>query len=219
MGIGKTECCKEYLRRSPVGRTAVVRFPAGCSFPQFLQHVGRALGVARSGNAGMIRERIVQLLGMGQRLLIIDELHQAFLTTRTDTAVKCCEFLREISDVSGCGLVLIGTELLEEHFLRGPHKEALRQLMDRGTVQVTLPSKATKQDYQKFLKAYGLNFPDPARDPEAFEILNDIIKSSGLRKLTLHLRDGLASANKRGETYAWHHFSESFNAIISLGKV
>jgi DNA transposition AAA+ family ATPase len=219
MGIGKTECISEYLRRSPVGRTAVVRFPAGASFPQFLQHVGRALGVARTGNAGNTRERITQLLAMGQRLLIVDELHQAFLTTRTDTAVKCCEFLREISDVSGCGLVLVGTEILEDAFLRGPHKEALRQLVDRGTVQVTLPARATKQDYQKFLKTYGLNFPDAAKDPEAFEILNDIIKSAGLRKLTLHLRDGLATANKRGEAYTWTHFTDSFNAIISLGKI
>lgn len=218
MGIGKTECISEYHRRSPIGRTAIVRFPAGCSFPQFLQHIGRALGVARTGNAGNTRDRITQLLAMGQRLLIVDELHQAFLTTRTDTAVKCCEFLREISDVAGCGLVLVGTELLEDAFHRGPHKEALRQLVDRGTVQVTLPAKATKQDYQKFLKAYGLNFPDANREPEAFEILNDIIKSSGLRKLTLHLRDGLATANKRGEAYTWAHFTESFNAIISLGK-
>ena len=219
MGIGKTECVAEYLRRSPVGRTAVVRFPSGCSFPQFLQHIGRSLGVARTGNAGSTRERIIQLLSMGQRLLIIDELHQAFLTTRTDTSVKCCEFLREVSDVAGCGLVLIGTELLEESIFRGPHKESLRQLVDRGTVQVALPAKATKQDYQKFLKAYGLTFPDAARDPEAFEILNDIIKSAGLRKLTLHLRDGLATANKRQQPFTWSHFTEAFNAIVSLGKV
>jgi hypothetical protein len=86
-------------------------------------------------------------------------------------------------------------------------------------VQVTLPARATKQDYQKFLKTYGLNFPDAAKDPEAFEILNDIIKSAGLRKLTLHLRDGLATANKRGEAYTWTHFTDSFNAIISLGKI
>lgn len=218
MGIGKTECIKEYHRRSPMGRTAIVRFPAGCSFPQFLQHVGRALGVARNGNAGTVRERIVQLLAMGQRLLIVDELHQAFLTTRTDTAVKCCEFLREVADVAECGLVLIGTELLEDHFMRGPHKEALRQLVDRGTIQVTLPARATKQDYQKFLKAYGLSFPDPTAEPEAFALLNDIIKSSGLRKLTLHLRDGAAYAGKLQQPYAWHHFVDAHQAIQSITK-
>jgi len=218
MGIGKTECVEEYLRRSPVGRTCSVRFPAGASFSQFVQHVARSLGVARGTNSGNQRERIIHLLAAGQRLLIIDELHQAFLTTRTDTAVKCCEFLREISDVSKCGLVLIGTELLEENIFRGPHKDALKQLIDRGTVQVPLPAKATQKDYRKFLQAYGLDFPDPAKDPEAHAILADLIKSTGLRKLTLHLRDGAAYANKRQEQYQWMHFVAAFEAILSLSK-
>ena len=218
MGIGKTECLHEYIRRSPVGRTHFVRFPAGASFSHFVQHIGRSLGVAKSQNATNQRERIIQLLSAGQRLLIIDELHQAFLTTRQDTAVKCCEFLREISDVANCGLVLVGTELLEEHVFRGPHKDALKQLVDRGTVQVPLPTKATQKDYKKFLNAYGLDFPDPNQDPEGYAILTDLIKSAGLRKLTLHLRDGAAYAGKREEDYTWSHFVAAFTAIQSLAK-
>jgi len=219
MGIGKTECTSEYQRLNNHGRTIVVRFPAGATFAYFVAVVARACGVStHSQSAYLQRGKIISVLSAGQRLLIIDELHQAFLTTRTDTAVKCCEFLREIADTANCGLVLIGTELLAEHVFRGQHKDALRQLVDRGTVQVPLPAKASKSDYQKFLKSYGLNFPDPAKDPEAAEILADVIKSSGLRKLTLHLRDGAAYAGKREETYTWAHFVAAFEAIQSLGK-
>ena len=218
MGIGKTECITEYQRLNNHGRTLVVRFPAGASFAFFVTHIARACGVAtRSQSSFEQRAKIISVLAAGQRLLIIDELHQAFLTTRTDTAVKCCEYLREIADTAACGLVLVGTELLEEHVFRGPHKEALKQLVDRGTVQVPLPSKATKSDYQKFLSNYGLRLPTDS-EPEAAEILNDIIKSSGLRKLTLHLRDGSAYAAKREEPYAWSHFVAAFNAIQSLSK-
>lgn len=215
MGIGKTECINEYTRRNNHGRTITVRFPAGASFTFFMGHLSRAVGVARTQSAPEQREKIVKILGAGQRLLIIDELHQAFLTTRADTAVKCCEFLREIADLSACGLVLVGTEALEESVFRGQHKEALRQLVDRGTVQVALPSKATKTDYKKFLAAYGLDFPGDS-DGDAASILNDIIKSHGLRKLTLHLRDGASYANKRNEDYQWHHFVDAFRAIQSL---
>lgn len=218
MGIGKTECINEYVRQNNHGRTICVRFPAGSSFAYFVSHVARHLGVAKSQSAFQQRDRIIQVLSAGQRLLIIDELHQAFLTTRTDTAVKCCEFLREIADCSACGLVLVGTELLEEHVFRGPHKDALKQLVDRGTVQVPLPAKATRKDYQKFLRSYGLDFPDPVKQPEATEILADIIKLSGLRKLTLHLRDGAAYANKCDQTYDWTHFTAAFEAIQSLSK-
>lgn len=219
MGIGKTECLTEYQRLNNHGRTIVVRFPAGATFAYFVAVVARACGVStHSQSAYLQRSKIISVLSAGQRLLVIDELHQAFLTTRTDTAVKCCEFLREIADTANCGLVLIGTELLHEHVFKGQHKDALRQLVDRGTVQVPLPSKATKSDYQKFLKSYGLHFPDAAKDPDATEILADIIKSSGLRKLTLHLRDGAAYAAKREETYTWAHFVAAFEAIQSLSK-
>lgn len=217
MGIGKSVCIMEYARRNPA-RTSVVRFPAGATFAHFIQEVGRALGITKPQSGHQLRERITHILGMGQRLLIVDELHQAFLTTRSDTAVRCCEFLREISDVSQCGLVLVGTELLEENIFRGPHKDALRQFVDRGTVQVSLPALATQKDIQQFLQAYGLEFPDAANDPAAHAILTDIIKSAGLRKLTLHLRDGQAHANKKQEIYQWSHFTAAFKAIQSLSK-
>jgi DNA transposition AAA+ family ATPase len=219
MGIGKTECVMEYQRRNNHGRTQVVRFPAGASFAYFVAHVARAVGVAtRSQSQFHQREKIMQVLAAGQRLLIIDELHQAFLTTRTDTAVRACEFLREISDVANCGLVLIGTELLEEQVFRGPHKEALRQLVDRGTVQVPLPAKASNKDHENFLQFYGLNLPDAGREPKAAAILADIIRHAGLRKLTLHLRDGAAFAARKNEPYAWSHFVAAFEAIQSLSK-
>lgn len=219
MGIGKTACINEYRRLNNHGGTLVLRFPAGATFAFFVSSLARITGVpTRSKSAFCQREDIIKVLASGQRLLIIDELHQAFLTTRTDTAVRCCELLREISDIAMCGLVLVGTELLEESVFRGPHKEALGQLVDRGTVQVPLPARATQKDYLRFLQYYGLDFPDGSQDPEASGILNDIIKYSGLRKLTLHLRDGSAYAGKRGETYQWSHFVAAFKAIQSLSK-
>jgi DNA transposition AAA+ family ATPase len=217
MGIGKSVCIGEYARRNP-GRTSVVRFPAGSTFAYFVQEVGRAVGVAKLQASSQLRERITHILGMGQRLLIVDELHQAFLTTRTDCAVRCCEFLREVSDVSQCGLVLVGTELLEESIFRGPHKDSLRQFVDRGTVQVSLPALATQKDIQQFLQAYGLDFPNASKEPAAHAILEDLIKSAGLRKLTLHLRDGAAYASRRGESNEWKHFTAAFQAIQSLSK-
>jgi DNA transposition AAA+ family ATPase len=218
MGIGKTECATEYQRRNNHGRTMIVRFPAGASFAYFVSHVARSVGVStRSQSAFQQREKIIAVLSAGKRLLIIDELHQAFLTTRTDTAVKCCEFLREIADVAKCGLALMGTELLQKEFFHGQHRDALRQLVDRGTVQIGLPSKPTKKDIAAFLKNYGLHFPS-AEEPEAGQILSDVIASSGLRKLTMHLRDGASYAAKRGESYQWSHFIAAFEAIQALSK-
>ena len=218
LGIGKSTILLEYQRLNNHGKTLYVRFPTGATFAFFVAHIAKCCGVStRSQSQLQQREKIIHVLSAGKRLLVVDELHQAFLTTRTDTAIKCCEFLREIVDLSGCGVVLVGTKLLEESIFRGPHKEALAQLVDRGTVQIPLPSKATKSDIKAFLAHYGLQFPGEAHH-EAARILNDIIASSGLRKLTMHLRDGAAFAARREETYTWEHFVAAFEAIQTLSK-
>jgi hypothetical protein len=82
---------------------------------------------------------------------------------------------------------------------------------------VPLPNKATRKDYAAFLNFYGLAFPTEA-DGDALQIMEDIIKSSGLRKLTMHLRDGAAYASRRQEPYAWNHFVAAFEAIQSLSR-
>jgi DNA transposition AAA+ family ATPase len=218
MGIGKTAVSEEYRDRNNHGRTIYLRCGAGMPFGQFVNHLARALGITTM-NTGYnnVREKIFRVLSAGQRLLVIDELHLIFLTTRADTAVRIAEFLRECHDRSKCGLVLVGTEVLKQEVFHGQHKEALRQLVDRGTLQVSLPTKPTRQDIAAFLAHYGLTEPGE-QEEDARRILQDIIAHAGLRKLTLHLRDGAAAAAKTGEPYTWDHFVRAFHAIAALAK-
>lgn len=219
MGIGKTTIIKEYQRLNNHGKTITVRCPAAATLGKFTYAIGRACGLAAgSFNYLQLKDKILTILSMGKRLILIDELHQLFLTSTPDSAIRCCEFLRELADVSECGLVLIGTDALPEHIFKGPHKAALEQLVDRGTLQISLPPKATKQDLLKFLQAYGLSMPAEKTDPEALSILGDIITSAGLRKLTLHLRDGAAYAARKEEAYTWSHFVSAHEAIQTLSK-
>ncbi|WP_193214963.1 AAA family ATPase [Luteolibacter marinus] len=218
MGVGKTVVAKEYRRRNNHGRTIYIRCGAGMAFGQFVNHLAKAMGVT-SKNRGQheIRDKIISLLRAGQRLLIVDELHQIFLTTRTDTAVKIAEFLRECHDESDCGLVLIGTEVVKRELFTGAHKEALEQLVDRGTLQIPLPPKPTKQDIRAFFSHFNLQEPGE-NHADARRIVSDILTTSGLRKLTLHLKDGKAAATKAGETYHWGHFVQAFEDLQSLSK-
>lgn len=218
MGIGKTTIVSEYQRLNNHGKTMLVRFPVGATFAYFVQCVAKAAGVAtRSQSQFHQRDKIIATLSAGKRLLIVDELHQAFLTTRGDTAVRCLEFLREIADCSGCGLMLFGTDVIRHEFFEGIHREALAQLVDRGTVQIPLPTKPTRGDVTAFLAHYGLRLPTE-QDPEAAALLNDILTASGLRKLTMHLRDGAAYAAKQQQAYTWDHFTAAFEAIATLAK-
>jgi len=219
MGIGKTTVIKEYTRQNNHGKTFAVRCPGhGCTTFQFVAHVAKAMRVSTSRETiTTMREKISNMLGKGTRLLIIDELHEIFRTCNKETIVRICEWLREVQETADCGLALTGTELLHKEFFKGVHKDVLAQLVDRGTVQIPLGAKPTKGDILSFMKHYGLAYPADT-DPDALAIVEDIIKASGLRKLTLHLRDGAAYAGKRQETYTWDHFTAAFTAIQSLSK-
>ena len=82
-GIGKTTVSEEYERANNHGKTRLVRFPAGCTFAYFVSHVANELGVAvnKSGQFAN-RQKIYQIMSAGKRLLVVDEMHQAFITCR-----------------------------------------------------------------------------------------------------------------------------------------
>lgn len=218
MGIGKTAVATEYKRLNNHGRTIYYRCSPGLSFAQFVAEIAAASGVVYKKFTQLrTREKLFALLAAGNRLLIVDELHQLFIRREKNdtTAILQCEFLREIYDRSGCGLVLIGTRALETHLHN--QREALAQLLDRGTMQINLGDKPSAGDLRLFIANYGL--PDlNEREPEASAIVADTLKLSGLRLLTLRLRDGAAAAAKAGEPYAWKHFCAAFKAISSLSK-
>ena len=219
MGIGKTTIQLEYKSRNNHGRTIYYRCEPGMTLAQFISSFAGACGInfKHKQNQLRIREKLYVLLAAGQRLVIIDELHQLFLRRPGAdlTPVLQCEFLRTIYDKAGCGIVLTGTHALEKFMI--DHKEVLAQLLDRGTMPIQLPAKPTAEDARAFVKHFGLP-PLTDREPEASAIIKDILASSGLRKLTLHLRDGAATAAKRGEKYTWNHFCTAFEDLQSLGK-
>jgi DNA transposition AAA+ family ATPase len=217
MGIGKTTVAEEYKRLNNHGRTVYYRCAPGLTFVQFILQVAAAAGIASKKQTHLgLRDKLFTVLAAGNRLLIVDELHQIFLRReRNDTtAVLQCEFLREIYDRSNCGLVLMGTKALAKHLI--DQKDTLAQLLDRGTMQIHLPDKPSAEDVKAFILNYGLPALD-ARQPEAAAIVSDILKVSGLRMLTLRLRDGAASAANAAEPYTWSHFIAAFKAISTLG--
>ncbi len=218
-GIGKTVIGREYKRRNNHGRTHYYRCSPGLSLNQFIQSLAAALGVSPKRRMSLLQTRqlIIRLLSAGQRLLIVDELHQLFLRDSRGCAVLICEFLREIYDVSECGLVLIGTRAMVSHLVEGTHADALEQLIDRGEDPVELPSKPTRSDAAAAISHYGLD-PSFAGETEAAAIVADIFARSGLRKLTRHLRAGAAFAARSGEPYQWRHFVAAQKRHASILK-
>lgn len=218
MGIGKTTIEKEYTRLHNHGQTYYHRCPGhGTTLCQFVTSLARSMRISTNGrSADTMRSDISQYLSRGNRLLIIDELHEVFRTCTARDIVRICEWLRELQGDDLFGLVLTGTELLKHEFSGGKYSDILAQLVDRGTLQIPLSGKPTKKDVLAFLRHYGLTFPEAGTTEH--QLLNDILTAHGLRKLTLHLRDGVAYSLRKDEAFTWDHFVAAHSAIQTLTK-
>jgi DNA transposition AAA+ family ATPase len=214
MGWGKTTILSEFARRNNHGRTIYLRCPAALPLNGFLRHFVSTLG--RSPNLGGLmdyREAIFRKLQGRATLLIVDELHEPFLTSRQDTCVRICEFLREIHDVCRIGLVLCGTDALPDEMRNGKFAKGLQQLIDRGNLEYVIPKRLTDADKRMFFRHYGL--PD-APTAEAASIIRDTLKIHSLRRLIFLLQDGGRLAAHRGEPYHWSHFVTAHNILVEL---
>lgn len=223
MGIGKTISLLEYKRLNNHGKTIYYRCEPGMTLVQFIQSFAQACGIGYKSKVTQlkIREKLYNLLGSGQRLVIIDELHELFLRRDKNdiTAIMQCEFLRTCFDKAeeiggGCGLMLVGTKTLEKHMTTAG--DALAQLLDRGE-KVDLPAKPSADDGRAIAAKFGLPRLTNS-DMEASAIIVDILKASGLRKLTINLRNGATYAKKLKQPYGWHHFVTAHDDRKSLGK-
>lgn len=220
MGNGKTSNAQEYKARNNHGRTCYYRCEPGLTLAQFIGGVADACGIKLKTKKGqtVIREKTYSILSAGNRLLIIDEFHELFLRRQSNdiTPVLQAEYLRAIHDISGCGLSIISTDALSKHLI--DNSEALAQLIDRGPMGIIkLPAKPTADDLKSFIKSYGLA-PLTDREPVAQAVVKDILQSSGLRKLVMHLRHGASYAKRLGLRYEWHHFTKAFEDIKSLNR-
>lgn len=209
--IGKTTALEEYQRRNNHGQTKLVRMPASAGVQLVMKELARACYVSPDSSFERLRERVFGAI-TSNNLVIIDELHQVFLSYQRGSAVKALEVIRELHDRTKCGLILCGTKRLRQELLLGQHQELLEQFRRRGIAEVVLPNKAPARDVLAIAKAFGLDAPDG----EAVPIVEDILSASGLGKFTKFLQAGHRLASKQKERVTWAHFVRAHDILKKL---
>lgn len=109
VGVGKTRALKEYAALNT--NTLLIESPPSMNPNWMMSEILRARGapLIRSGGVGTNADRfqsIVTALKGTNTLLIVDEADKMM--------PRCLEFLRRIRDMAGIGIVLAGTEQLEQ---------------------------------------------------------------------------------------------------------
>jgi DNA transposition AAA+ family ATPase len=209
--IGKTKALEEFQRRDTTGTVKLIRMPAAPTMARIQHEFAKALHISTRLHPGMIRYRIMNAV-TPDTLIIVDELHQAFLGTTPKRTIEIIEWLREVYDRTQCGMVFVGTNLFREELENGKMAMVLEQFRRRGIISLRLPEKPPKSDIHKIAASFGLGVPEGA----AVEIVDRMITSSGLKQYVSFLQSAKNLAANKKEGLRWGHFVRAYDAIQSL---
>ena len=201
--IGKSWALKEVARRNNHGNTPYVLTPASGGVQGLITAIGDACHISGRTSHQILRERVTNFLD-DSKLLIIDEVHEIFITYFRDSRLRCLSVLRQMQEVSGCGLVLCGTNVFRHEIEQGEFSQSLKQLRKRGILELQLENVPSGKDLDLIAAHYKLGPPNG----EAAELVSWTAKEFGLGKYTRFLARASQLATKRGERFAWRHFCD-----------
>ena len=210
--IGKTWALQEYARRHNHGQTRYVRLPSAAGVQMLIRCFAHACGISPKSSFEQLRDRVVKATDENT-LWLVDELHQAFNTYQKHSRLACLELIREIHDLTQCGMVLCGTNIARDEIESGQHKELLAQLRRRGIFRLQLPAYAPWADRLAIAKHFGLVEP-----PEGGtrELVDEIIRKNGLKAYTSYLQAASRISIKRKVAIEWKHFVTAHDVIARL---
>jgi DNA transposition AAA+ family ATPase len=217
--IGKTAALAEYQRRHNHGETHMFRMSALGSVASLVDEMAGHFGIGRHCTGAKVLRRVLDCYDE-RCLVIIDEVHQAM--TRGGINGKTIEFLRELYDRRGCGMVLCGTDVFADHLRTDAVLAQLWRRRSPGLV-IRLPSVPTDADLAEFSRAVGLGeAPDQKMkvsyrgiDPQTAaersmtftanpkELQNTICRSQGLGSWCKLLEDAAAQATEDKRPITW----------------
>lgn len=197
---GKTEAVKEYARRHP-DTVVLVRCPVSVSPTRLLFRICKQIGVSVNLKPEEMIDRILRYL-TPDHLLIVDEIHHVLKSDKMGQ--KGVEQLRELRDLSGCGLLLTATPEFEVAMETNPAWSGmLKQLSKRNACRVyRLPDVIATEDLRKVWEYYG--FPEP--DEGMRLSIEATALESGYGVITKRMNQARIAARNAGVPVTWRYY-------------
>lgn len=202
--IGKSVTLEEYQKRNNHGSTLYTYIPAGGNFTNFLFTFCKPLRIPINTGLGIMRQRILDSFD-DRMLLIVDEAHQSIPEasgqTRSNSGIKCIEFVREIFNVKKCGAIICATNVFKKEMETGALAKILSQTKRRSFCTLQLPNSPTQADLDKFAAGYGL--APSSGENRVLECR--IIEYEALGRWLTLLQMAAELAAARSEAMTWQH--------------
>lgn len=211
--IGKTAAIEHYISVNPKRRIVYLRMPSAPNKSLFFDSLARACFMAGNTSANIQRAAIINHID-DRTLLVIDEAHQIFLSSER-SAVEILEFIRELFDLTKCGVVLCGTDVLKTELTLGKQSKVYKQLVMRGLIHAQLPAKTPLDDIK--LAASKFDYPREVTT-EARKIIAEINDNHGLGVLLKVLKAGATKSKKSNLKPSWDQMVEAWIILQRLAR-
>ena len=210
--IGKTTALQEFQRLNNHGKTIYLRMGSGWTRPRLVRELALKFGNGvKAKRSWMLEDAIFGSLTR-YNLLIIDEFHLA-LETSTDASAKAMmEFVREVYDRTGCGLVMSSTKVGLAGLEGGKNQLLFDQLRRRGVVKVVLPDVPPVRDINTIARSFDLPLPTG----EVLAGIKQLVKTRGLGVFIKYLQKSYAVCRKAKTELSWDAYRKVVNGYLAL---
>ena len=196
--LGKTCALEEFVRRCNSPAVKYLRCRSGMTKARFARLIGRTChlrNLDRLSSSDII-DGITASLN-DSSLLILDEFHMCLNTVKPDVSRQLVEFVREIFDLTKCGLVLCATKVGLTALEEGPNRLVFEQLRRRGTLKLVLADVPPVKDINDFARAFSLPLPHG----EELQFIKSLIRTRGLGVFCAYL----SNARRKVESHNAKH--------------
>ncbi|OGV75493.1 MAG: hypothetical protein A3K18_13480 [Lentisphaerae bacterium RIFOXYA12_64_32] len=200
-GRSKSHAAKEWVRRNNHGRAYYVDCPVTGGLRALLDEIAARTGVGRSKNNADLCDILSRSFDY-RHTLIFDEVAR-LLPARSNSIVPI-EFLRRLHDTTGCGLVLVATEVFPREMRGGRLSSWFEQLLGRLEIPLHIPDRVTRREVAEICAAFCKGDPEPELINMALDIAN---KPGRVRRLFTLLRHAATIAASRRTALGAVHFA------------
>lgn len=195
-------------------RAAVISLvmPYADTYGAFVRRLARVRGIPLKGSLSDLREAILASLD-GSHLLVIDEFHQPLVSYAPRQALRSMEFIREINDVSRCGIILVGATTGFAVLASEPAYQRLAAGL--SAVDVCAAGNDLRpvadDDLAAVAAAFGLPF-----DATALARCRSIVEDHNAARLYDILRLASGNAEREGRNLTWKHVAAIVTPTLTL---
>ena len=221
--LGKTRSLEEFVRRCNSPAIKYLRCRSGMTKTRLARLLGRTCHLRNLDRLSSfdIIDGVTASLN-NSSLLILDEFHMCLNTVKPDVSRQLVEFIREIFDLTHCGLVLCSTKVGLTIFEEGPNRLVFDQLRRRGSLKVVLADVPPVKDINDFARAFNL----PCPHGDELQFIKSLIRVRGLGVFVAYLsnaRRKIDAYNAKNpdtpQTLDWAYFLKLAKGFEALSNI